>query len=390
MAGTNSWLIIPPVVEAMPSSVISLTSKLLAFRTVNPPGDERKCAQYLGALLQDAGFRTREYEFADKRTTLIATLPGSGDKLPICFVGHLDTVPLGITPWTRDPFAGESDGEKLFGRGASDMKSGVAAITMMALRLAQMPRRKAEIKLILTAGEETCCQGAAHVAGVGDAIGQAGAIVVGEPTANVPWIGHKGCIRYSLTTKGVAAHASMPEEGINAIYKAAEAIQKLQGFDLAAPRHPLLGSPTLTVSMIAGGAAINIVPDEATLCIDIRTLPAQEENQIYKQLAGLLGREVTIQKLSAARGISTDPEHPWVQQVYDILEKVSGQRAEPAGAPYFTDASVLTPACSNPPTVILGPGEPQLAHKTDEYCYLWKVELALEAYTEIARRWCEA
>lgn len=374
----------------MPPSVRSLTSKLLAFQTVNPPGDERECAQYMGALLQDAGVRTREYEFADKRTTLIATLPGSGDELPICFVGHLDTVPLGMTPWTRDPFAGESDGEKLFGRGSADMKSGVAAIMLMALRLAQNRRRKAGIKLIFTAGEETCCQGAEHVAGLGDAIGRAGAIIVGEPTSNIPWIGHKGCVRYALKTRGVAAHASMPEKGINAIYKAADIIKKLEQFDFVEPRHPFLGAPTLTVSTIASGTAINVVPDEATLGIDIRTLPDQEENDIHNQLAVVLGHDVAIQKLNGARGISTDPEHPWVQEVYDVMEELVGRRPEPAGAPYFTDASVLTPACGNPPTLILGPGEPEMAHTTDEYCYLWKIELALEAYTEIAKKWCAA
>jgi len=370
--------------------VISLTSKLLSFRTVNPPGDEQESARYVGALLQDAGFTTGEYEFADKRTTLIATLSGSGDKLPICFLGHLDTVPLGSKAWDRDPFNGEIDGNKLYGRGASDMKSGVAAMTVMALRLAQIRHRRAEIKLILTAGEETCCQGAAHVAGLGDAIGQAGAIIVGEPTANDPWVGHKGCVRYSLITKGVAAHASMPEGGINAIYKAAEVVQKLKGFSFSEPHHPFLGAPTLTVSTIAGGIAINVVPDETTLGVDIRTLPAQEEDKIRTQLVALLGPEVTIKKLNDAPGISTDPEHPWVQQVYDIMEKLSDQRAKPAGAPYFTDASVLTSACGNPPTIILGPGEPQMAHKTDEYCCLFKVELALEAYTEIAKNWCEA
>ncbi len=381
---------VPAVVKFMHPSVSSLTSKLLAFHTVNPPGDERACARYVGALLHDAGFRTREYEFADKRTTLIASLSGEGDTPPICFVGHLDTVPLGTAPWTRDPFAGVSDGGKLFGRGASDMKGGVAAIVVMALRLSQCRRRKAEIKLIFTAGEETCCQGAEHVAGLGYTIGKAGAIVVGEPTANVPWLGHKGCVRYALKTKGVAAHASMPEEGVNAIYRAADVIKKLEKFDFAVPRHPFLGAPTLTVTTMASGTAINVVPDEATLSVDIRTLPSQEENEIRNQIAAVLGCDVTIQKLNEARGISTDPENPWVQQVYDIMEKLLGQRPKPAGAPYFTDASVLTPAFGKPPTLILGPGEPQMAHKTDEYCYLWKLELAVEAYTEIAKSWCEA
>jgi succinyl-diaminopimelate desuccinylase len=216
----------------MTLDTVGLTRKLLSLDTINPPGDERECARVLGGILEGAGFHVAYYEFADKRATLIATLAGVSEKLPICFTGHLDTVPLGSTPWRRDAFAGETDGDKLFGRGTSDMKSGVAAITLMALRVARLPYRKAGMTIIFTAGEETTCEGAAHIA----------------------------------------------------------------------------------------------------------------------RLPGVLGE---------------------------------------AGAPYFTDCSILTPAYRNPPTVILGPGEPEMAHQTEEFCYLSKLQLAVEIYSEIAGVWCE-
>ena len=92
----------------MKLNAVSLTQRLLAFHTVNPPGDERDCARCLGGLLEEAGFKTDYYEFVERRTTLVARLLGGGEKLSICFTGHLDTVPLGTAAWSRDAFAGKS------------------------------------------------------------------------------------------------------------------------------------------------------------------------------------------------------------------------------------------------------------------------------------------
>ena len=367
---------------------VSLARKLLSFNTINPPGHERECAQYLGHLLAGAGLQTQFFEFAEKRTTLIARLEGSGHKPPICFTGHLDTVPLGAAPWNRDPFGGDLDGDRLYGRGSSDMKGGVAAMVVMALRLAKMKNRKAGITFVFTAGEETCCEGAQHVAGLDNVLGRAGAMIVGEPTSNAPWVAHKGSVRFAIKTRGVTAHASMPERGDNAIHKAAEAIMKLRHLDFGVAPHPLLGGPTLNIGTISGGKNINSVPDEATIGIDIRTIPGQHEEVIRQKLQAGLGGEVEIERLGDARSVETDSQHEWVREVFDVMERLLKQRPRPAGAPYFTDASALKPACGDPPTVILGPGEPEMAHRTDELCYVSKLDAAVEAYVEIAKRWC--
>lgn len=367
---------------------VSLTRKLLSFNTVNPPGAERDCAHFVGQLLEAAGYQTGYYEFADQRATLIARIGGSEDKLPLCFTGHLDTVPLGATAWLRDPFTGETDGDKLFGRGTSDMKSGVAAMVLMALRVAKLPARKAGLILVFTAGEETTCEGARYVAGLDGVLGRAGAIVAGEPTANAPLVAHKGCVRYAIKFTGVAAHGSMPEQGVNAIYKAAEAIKRLAAFDFTVPAHPFLGQPTLAVTLVNGGTAINMIPAQATISLDIRTLPGQTEAEIRRQLIAALGDDAELQLIHGAASVGSDANHEWVQQVFDIMHNLTGTRPVPAGATYFTDCSVLTPAYGNPPTLILGPGEPEMAHKTDEFCYLSKIELAAEAYTAIAKEWC--
>ncbi len=106
---------------------VELTRTLVGFETFNRPGNERPCAEHLGRLLEDGGFSVSYHEFAEHRTNLVARIGGSSDATPLCFTGHIDTVPLGAAPWTVDPFAGEISDGKLYGRGTSNMKSGVAA-----------------------------------------------------------------------------------------------------------------------------------------------------------------------------------------------------------------------------------------------------------------------
>lgn len=371
------------------TNLIDLTRNLLAFNTMNPPGQEQECAKYLGSLLESVGFQVRCYEFAPQRTTIVARLSGMSDRLPLCFTGRIDTVPLGATVWNYDPFVGESAGDKVYGRGSTDMKSGIAAMIATATQLAQLQTPQTGLKLILTAGEETCCQGAYHLASLDNALGEAGAIIVGEPTANYPWIGHKGAVRFEIRTKGITAHASMPEQGVNAVYKAAQVILKLQEFDFQVHPHSILGKPTLNVGIISGGININSVPDRCVIGVDIRTIPGQNHHEICQRLQTFLGDEVEIELLNEAQSIAADEKNEWVQSVFEIVEPYLKTHPAAKGATFFTDASVLTPAFGYPPTVILGPGEPEMAHKTDEFCRISKIEESMEIYMKIAEKWCK-
>lgn len=368
------------------TETLTLARRLIALDTINPPGNESPAARLLGDILAGAGYETRYFEFAPGRTTLFAALVGDNGRLPIGFTGHLDTVPLGAEPWVHDPFGGEVVNDRLYGRGASDMKAAVAAMVVTAVRHAGVRDRKAGMTLVITAAEETSCEGARHLAASSDLGGRIGALVVGEPTANQPVIAHKGCVRYRISTHGIAAHGSMPEQGVNAIHRMAEVIRLLQAFDFGVPAHGLLGSPTLNIGTIVGGASINSVADAASIGVDIRLVPGQGEDSVLALLRAGLGEDVSIERLEGAASVETDPAHPWIQSVFRVMEGLLGERPAPAGVPYFTDASVLTAAFGNPPTVILGPGEPQMAHKTDEYCRVSLLEASVEAYTEIVRR----
>lgn len=369
--------------------VLSFTRKLISFNTINPPGQERECAHYIGRLLEDAGFKTGYYDFAEGRTSLVARMGSTGEKPPICFSGHIDTVPLGDAEWSVDPFTAEIDGKKIYGRGSSDMKSGLAAMVVAAIGLAAASKGKINLLLVITAGEETACRGASYLAGLGNVLGKAGAMVVCEPTSNYPLVGHKGAMWLKAYTTGVTAHASMPEQGDNAIYKAARAVEKLRQFDFNIPDHPILGRPTLSVGTIRGGININSVPDKAVIGIDIRTIPGNDNDAVFTKLQSYLGEEATLQRLADVGGVFTDPQDAWIQQVFKIMGPYNEGPLELRGAAYVTDGSMLAPAFDNPPTIFLGPGEPEMSHKTDEFCYVSRIEDAVEAYTEIIKKWCD-
>jgi succinyl-diaminopimelate desuccinylase len=215
---------------------------------------------------------------------------------------------------------------------------------------------------------------------------------VAEPTSNAALVGHKVALWLRLTLKGVTAHGSMPHLGVNAAFKAARAITALESFQFNVAPHPYLGSPTLNVGTVRAGLNVNSVPDLAEIGIDIRSIPGLDHSRIQEHLKAELGDDVALEPIVDVGAVWTDPSSPWLKDVYDVVGEVTGQAAgaEPQTAPYFTDASALTPAFGGPPTVILGPGEAAKAHQTDEYCSVQRIREASDIYARIAARWATA
>jgi succinyl-diaminopimelate desuccinylase len=368
----------------------ALTRELLAFNTINPPGMERACARHLGALLEGAGFRVEYHEFAEARTSLIATLGGNDERAPICFTGHIDTVPLGAARWTRDAFAGETDGDRLYGRGSTDMKSGIAAFVAAAVELAPHLERSPGLTLVITAGEEVGCEGARFLADR-KLLGRAGAIVVAEPTANYPYVGHKGLAWFEVETRGVTAHGSMPEVGDNAIVKMAKVIGDLEHFHFPVESHPVMGKPTLNVGTIRGGLNTNSVPDEARITLDTRTVPGIDHVHLCRSLESLLApRGATVRRIVDTPSLFTESADEWVQEVFEACTPLLGARPTPRTITFSTDGADLKRGFGGPPAVILGPGEPTLAHQTDEWCSISRVQQSVDLFRTLMQRWCGA
>lgn len=369
----------------MQPASLELAQKLLSFDTINPPGNEAACMQFLADWLSEQGFDVRLSSFGDGRTNLVAELPGRAEGKSLAFTGHLDTVPLGNQPWQRDPFGTEIDGNRLYGRGASDMKAAVAAFAFACVQQQSAIRDGSGVVLLLTGGEETGCDGARTLIDAGT-LPDVGALIVGEPTANYPVIGHKGALWLRCETRGKTAHGAMPELGINAIYLAADALGKIRHFSPGAA-HPLMKHPTLNVGRIQGGLNINSVPDHTAFDVDIRSAPNLQHATIRQQLAALLGDTVEITTLVDLPAVLSAETHRWIQSVYRLCQTLFDYPLAAKVVPYFTDASLLLPALGNPPCVILGPGEPAMAHQTDEYCLLSRIGEAERLYSQIIEEW---
>lgn len=363
--------------------VITLTRELIALDTINPPGNEAVAAKVIGNLLAENGFEVDYISYDKNRRHVVAQKNGRGTGLPVVFTGHFDTVPLGAKQWKTDPFGGEIKDGKLYGRGSTDMKGGVAAMVIAAIRAFEEGNPGAGVRLVLTAGEETGCQGAKHLVATYKKLGQTSGIIVGEPTANIPAIGHKGGLYLNLTAKGKTAHSSMPHLGDNAIYKIARAILKAEKFDFEVEKDPLLGFPTLNVGKMQGGINLNSVPDHAEFTIDARTTANTSHRKLLERLKKELGEEVAIEILVDLQAVSTRESEPFVQSVYAACGIQPGDADYPKSLPYLTDGAVLQPAYGNAPTVILGPGQPEMAHQTDEFCYTKNLKKAVEIYKNI-------
>ncbi|MGE0970884.1 M20 family metallopeptidase [Klebsiella sp. WOUb02] len=371
----------------MATTTLELARRLLGFNTINPPGNEADCMRFFADWLCNSGFEVSLSSFGEGRSNLVARLPGATAGKPLAFTGHLDTVPLGNARWRYDPFGSQIENGRLYGRGSSDMKAAVAAFAVACAQRREPILAGRGAVLLITGGEETGCDGARALIASG-ALPEVGALIVGEPTANYPVIGHKGALWLRAETRGKTAHGAMPELGINAIYLAADALGKIRHFSPGAP-HPLMKQPTLNVGRIEGGLNINSVPDRACFDVDIRSAPNLQHATIRQRLSALLGESVTLTTLVDLPAVLSEERHAWIAQIYRRCRPLHDGPLEPRVVPYFTDASLLLPALGSPPCIILGPGEPSMAHQTDEYCLLSRLDEAERLYGEIIDDWMD-
>ena len=367
------------------TDAVSLTRSLLSFQTVM--GGEHDLARMAGAMLQEWGFSVEFYDYEEGRTSVVARAGGSGGKAPLCLTGHLDVVPLGSRKWAKDPFRGETDGDRLYGRGTSDMKSGVAAMLLASRSFKDKLSGTPGIVLVLTAAEEGGCIGSRHLAEQKKLMGRAGAMIVGEPTSNYPLVGHKGSIKFHARFRGVSAHGSMPELGVNAVYKAARAVSALESFDFKASPHAVMGGPTLNVGTISGGSGVNLVPDEATIGVDMRTVPGVDHQAVLSKMKALMGPDAELDVFSDLSPVWTAPDDEWMRRVFEICKPFVGEPPQARTAPYMTDAANLLKVYAGAPTVVLGPGEAAQAHQTDEYCSMERVRQAVAIYEALIADW---
>lgn len=369
------------------AELVELAQSLIRLDTVNPPGHEREAAAALGSYLEGRGVNVDVRDLGSGRANLVATVAGSGAGRSLALAGHLDTVPANAAEWTVDPWGGVVKDDLLFGRGACDMKGSVAAMAVALACIAVAEPLDGDVVLVATAGEETDSYGAYSLAeqGVLDAVD---GILVGEPTRLELGVCHKGLLWVEVEVEGKAAHGSQPDQGVNAIRRLIEWLEPFADLErlVKGTRHERLGSGSVSLNMLTGGTASNIVPASARATLDFRTVPGIEHEAI---LDALRSRAPTacLNVLRDSVPVSAPEDSDLVRATVVAVQQVTGVDAKLRGLPYVTDGSAFS-QFSNASIVVVGPGDERVAHTKDESVAISELIRAAELYQEIARTFC--
>ena len=374
--------------------VVSLAQRLVRTVTVNPPGDETRLVELLGAELGAAGFTLHPIDHGDGRGSLLATLGTDDGRAPLILSGHLDTVPVGGVPWQDDPFGAVIRDGRLYGRGTTDMKGGVAAMVVAAIRLAHAVATdgtplRGRLVVALSADEEVGTLGARGLAAHPD-FPRTGALIVGEPTGLRPGIAEKGALWIEVRFSGKAAHGAYAHEGASAIAGLIAAMPGVVAAVEPLPPHGLLGPPPANIAMMGGGSAPNMVADRAWAKVDVRSTPGVSHTAVLDAMRAALttaslprGVTAEIVVVSDRRSFETAPDAPIVAAATRALAVAGVADTTPVGLSYYTDAAELL-AGGDYATLILGPGLPGLAHQVDEYVPLDDLVRGAAAYEALA------
>ncbi len=377
-----------------------LLRDLVALPSVNPMGRdltgpdflEARVTAYLEDFFRGLGVRWERQAVAPKRDNILAWYDPPGATRTVVFEVHQDTVPT--DGMTIDPFGARIEEGRLYGRGACDVKAGMAAmLTAFARVVREKPAGAARVVMACTVDEEFTFLGVQRLAKT-DLRGECSGpleVVVAEPTGLDLVNAHKGTVRWDLLTAGRSCHSSRPELGVNAIYHMGALLSHIERFaeELRAGRaDPLLGPATLSVGRIEGGVSVNTVPDRCRIEIDRRLLPGEDGEAAAGDLLTYLRKHVGDRiafsfgdPWLSAPALDPAGSEELVARLLRAAEPVAGTRRVMA-VPYGTDAGPLSQ--SGVPCVVFGPGDIARAHTCDEWVPLDEVAAAAEILYQLA------
>lgn len=382
-------------------NVIEVLQELVAIPSVNPMGRELSGEEYLETRLSewlcqffsDRGIPHERIEVVSGRSNVVARVDSMTDRPTVVLDAHQDTVP--IDGMTIDPFDPVIKDGRLFGRGACDVKGGMAAMLHALARLAvERPDGAFNVVMSCTCDEE------ATVQGVNDLVRlwtdeqrhcdllptRPDMALVAEPTNLDVVVAHRGATRWKIRTSGRACHSSQPELGINAIYAMGKVLECLEEYaaglaDRVTP-HPLCGPATLSVGRISGGVSVNTVPDECLIEVDRRVIPGEDGAVVADDVRAFLEQrlDVDFEMLTPwliGLPLPDEGNQEWADRLLEHIATVAGPH-QSVGVPYGTHASRF--ANAGVPSVVCGPGSIEQGHTKDEWIDVAELEQAAEIY----------
>jgi succinyl-diaminopimelate desuccinylase len=397
---------LPTTRKKFPMTPTELLCQLVSIPSVNPMGREvsgdiffeHRLSDWLMDYFRSIGAACERIEVAPGRANVLARYDAPNAKTTLLFDAHQDTVP--IDGMTISPFLAEVRDGRVWGRGASDVKGGMAAMLHAFTRLVEeKPANSANIVFSCTCDEESTTIGIQDLVtywstGRGKSLlltTPPDGAVVAEPTELDIVVAHRGVTRFRVHAHGRACHSSDPTQGRSAIYAMAKIVNFLEDYASKVPEtvspHALCGRPSLSVGRIAGGISVNVVPDHCVIEIDRRLVPGEDPALAWKWISDEVmqqfGPHVTVDPAWISSPALSDHDNAWLASlVAHCANSVDPNNKHTAiGVPYCTHAS--TTSCAGVPSIVFGPGSITQAHTEDEFIEIEQLNLAAEIYFQV-------
>ncbi|PXX55588.1 succinyl-diaminopimelate desuccinylase [Nocardia tenerifensis] len=382
--------------------LIEFTRELVRTHTPHEEGrGERAVADLLRAKFAEWDWEAEYFE-ADGRPNLVVTLSGGAPGPTLAFEGHMDVVAEGDPEqWTVDPFGGEIRDGKLYGRGAADMKSGVAAMLYGTRALQLSGPFPGRVRLLLLSDEEGMMTGAKAAVANGF-VRDVDGVICCEPEGDEVCPISKGAIRLRVDFTGVMSHGAMPFQGRNTLPAMARTVLALEALEHTLIREvgdrPPLGAPSITPTVVRAGTPdqMNTITGTSALYLDVRTVPGVDHETLLKRIGQCV--DTATRESGIGSSVTVIDDRPWVETasdtsfvtaLVDAHEIVNGARPSLGGVPGTTDGTILT-HYGEVPSVVYGPGGKWIAHKADEFVAVDDLKRYALTYAVAAHRFLHA
>jgi len=363
-----------------------LLQGLIQIKSVNPPGNEAQIANFINKYLLKNNIHSELVPLEEGRSSVVAKIEGEVER-NITFCGHIDTVRVKEEDWTKPAFQGLIENGKMYGRGASDMKGGVAAILYAAVLL---KRRgivsKKTVQLALTADEEWGYRGAKNLVD-GGYFDQTDLLIITEPSNLQVSTGEKGELWIRAKFYGKSAHGSTPEVGVNTIIPGSELVVNVtERYERIFEADPFWGKTSMNIGQFHGGVQVNIVPNYSEIQLDFRVI-SEEDKEKAVELVRKTGEEIA-KKYKVRFKQEIFNYHPPIFTSSDNLYVEKFLQAagikEVIITKYCTDGATIIPE-KKMPFIIFGPGDIAQAHQNDEYIELESLYRAVDSFIDFLK-----
>lgn len=363
-----------------------LLQGLIQIKSVNPPGNENQIANFIREFLLKNNIHSELVPLEEGRSSVIAKIEGKEER-NITLCGHLDTVRVKEEDWAKPAFRGLIENGKMYGRGASDMKGGVAAILYAAVLLKRggiIPKKT--VQLALTADEEWGYGGAKNLVD-GGYFDRTDFLIITEPSDLQVSTGEKGELWISAIFYGKSAHGSTPEVGVNTIIPGSEFIVSItERYEKIFEADPFWGKTSMNIGQFHGGVQVNIVPNYSEIQFDFRVISEEDKKkavELVRKTGEEIGKKYKVrfaeEILNYHPPIFTNPDSSYVKEFI----RTAGVK-ETGIIKYCTDGATIVPT-KKMPFIIFGPGDITQAHQNDEYIELESLYRAVDTFIDFLK-----